>query len=97
MFLTKGGKNFLLILWETIYGVVYLPLEGCRQNHILGFIMGLYTSAVSIAIKPIVGLYDFMVSIADVKQKSYSTNLKTDKYLFSYENNIFFHYPHRVW
>ena len=57
------------ILWETIYGVVYLPLEGCRKNHILGFIMGTYTAAVSTAIKPLVGLYDFIVSVADVRER----------------------------
>ncbi|KAL4464468.1 hypothetical protein ABPG72_021161 [Tetrahymena utriculariae] len=60
-----GCKNFLLILWDTIYGIIYIPLEGCKKKHIFGLIKGIYTAFVSIFIKPTVGIYDFLISIFD--------------------------------
>lgn len=45
---------------------MYIPLEGCRTNHILGFLIGLYTAFMSLFIKPTVGMYDFLISIIDV-------------------------------
>ncbi|KAL4483457.1 hypothetical protein ABPG73_001006, partial [Tetrahymena malaccensis] len=60
-----GCKNFLLILWDTVYGIIYIPLEGCKKKHIFGLIKGIYTAFVSIFIKPTVGIYDFLISIFD--------------------------------
>lgn len=69
MIVYVGGKNFLYILWETVYGVAYLPLEGCRSNHIVGFVRGSYSAFVSFFIKPVIGLYDFLISIFDVRRE----------------------------
>ena len=45
------------------------PLEGCQQKGLIGFFQGIYSGFISIIIKPTVGIYDFLISILEVKRK----------------------------